>query len=320
MIYSRIVGTGSYLPEKVLTNFDLEKLMDTSDSWIRERTGIERRHIAADGETTVDLAEHAARRALDAAGLRPQDVDFIAFGTTTPDLVFPNCGVILQSRLGCRGGPAFSVETACSGFMYALSIADKYVRCGEAKRALVIGSETLSRITDWSDRSTAILFADGAGAVVLTPGEEPGILSTHLHADGQYKDMLYCGSGVSRGFGPEFKLAISMVGSEVFKSAVTLLGRAVDEALVANGLERSAIDWLVPHQANLRIIQAIAKRLSLPMERVILTVQDHGNTSAASVPLALDRAVRDGRIKRGDTLLLEAFGGGFTWGSSLVRY
>jgi len=320
LIYSRIVGTGSYLPEKVLTNFDLEKLMDTSDSWIRERTGIERRHIAAEGETTVDLAEHAARRALDAAGLRPQDVDFIAFGTTTPDLVFPNCGVILQSRLGCRGGPAFSVETACSGFMYALSIADKYVRCGEAKRALVIGSETLSRITDWSDRSTAILFADGAGAVVLTPGEEPGILSTHLHADGQYKDMLYCGSGVSRGFGPEFKLAISMVGSEVFKSAVTLLGRAVDEALVANGLERSAIDWLVPHQANLRIIQAIAKRLSLPMERVILTVQDHGNTSAASVPLALDRAVRDGRIKRGDTLLLEAFGGGFTWGSSLVRY
>jgi 3-oxoacyl-[acyl-carrier-protein] synthase-3 len=320
LIYSRIVGTGSYLPEKVLTNFDLEKLMDTSDSWIRERTGIERRHIAADGETTVDLAEHAARRALDAAGLRPEDVDFIAFGTTTPDLVFPNCGVILQSRLGCRGGPAFSVETACSGFMYALSIADKYVRCGEAKRALVIGSETLSRITDWSDRSTAILFADGAGAVVLSAAEEPGILSTHLHADGHYKDMLYCGSGVSKGFGPEYKLAISMVGSEVFKQAVTLLGKAVDEALAANGLDRSAIDWLVPHQANLRIIQAIAKKLQLPMERVVLTVQDQGNTSAASVPLALDKAVRDGRIKRGDMLLLEAFGGGFTWGSSLVRY
>jgi 3-oxoacyl-[acyl-carrier-protein] synthase III len=320
LIYSRIVGTGSYLPEKVLTNFDLEKLMDTSDSWIRERTGIERRHIAADGETTVDLAEHAARRALDAAGLRPEDVDFIAFGTTTPDLVFPNCGVILQSRLGCRGGPAFSVETACSGFMYALSIADKYVRCGEAKRALVVGSETLSRITDWSDRSTAILFADGAGAVVLSASEEPGILSTHLHADGHYKDMLYCGSGVSKGFGPGYKLAISMVGSEVFKSAVTLLGKAVDEALAANGLERSAINWLVPHQANLRIIQAIAKKLQLPMERVILTVQDQGNTSAASVPLALDKAVRDGRIKRGDMLLLEAFGGGFTWGSALVRY
>jgi 3-oxoacyl-[acyl-carrier-protein] synthase III len=320
LIYSRIVGTGSYLPEKVLTNFDLEKVMDTSDSWIRERTGIERRHIAADGETTVDLAEHAARHALDAAGLRPEDVDFIAFGTTTPDLVFPNCGVILQSRLGCRGGPAFSVETACSGFMYALSIADKYVRCGEAKRALVIGSETLSRITDWTDRSTAILFADGAGAVVLTPSEQPGILSTHLHADGHYKDMLYCGSGVSKGFGPDYKLAISMVGSEVFKSAVTLLGKAVDEALAANGLDRSAIHWLVPHQANLRIIQAIAKKLNLPMERVILTVQDQGNTSAASVPLALDKAVRDGRIKRGDMLLLEAFGGGFTWGSSLVRF
>lgn len=320
MIYSRIAGTGSYLPEKVLTNFDLEKLMDTSDSWIRERTGIERRHIAAEGETTVDLAEHAARRALDAAGMRPQDVDFIAFGTTTPDLVFPNCGVILQSRLGCRGGPAFSVETACSGFMYALSIADKYVRCGEARRALVIGSETLSRITDWTDRSTAILFADGAGAVVLTAAEEPGILSTHLHADGHYKDMLYCGSGVSKGFRPDYKLAISMVGSEVFKSAVTLLGKAVDEALAANGLERSAIDWLVPHQANLRIIQAIAKKLQLPMERVIQTVQDQGNTSAASVPLALDKAVRDGRIERGDLLLLEAFGGGFTWGSALVRY
>jgi len=204
--------------------------------------------------------------------------------------------------------------------MYALSIADKYVRCGESKRALVIGSETLSRITDWTDRSTAILFADGAGAVVLTASEEPGILSTHLHADGHYKDMLYCGSGVSKGFGPEYKLAISMVGSEVFKSAVTLLGKAVDEALAANGLERSAIDWLVPHQANLRIIQAIAKKLQLPMERVVLTVQDQGNTSAASVPLALDKAVRDGRVKRGDMLLLEAFGGGFTWGSSLVRY
>jgi len=321
LIYSRIVGTGSHLPEKVLTNFELEKLVDTSDAWIRERTGIERRHVAADGETTVDLAEHAARRAVEAAGLKPQDVDFIAFGTTTPDLVFPNCGVLLQGRLGCRGGPAFSVETACSGFMYALSIADKYVRCGEARRALVIGAETLSRITDWTDRSTAILFADGAGAVVLAPAGEPGILSTHLHADGQYKDMLYCGSGVSKGFGAgEVKLSISMVGGEVFKAAVTTLSKAVDETLAANGLDRTAIDWLVPHQANLRIIQAIARKLDLPMERVILTVQDHGNTSAASVPLALDMAIRDGRIKRGDMLVLEAFGGGFTWGSALVRY
>jgi 3-oxoacyl-[acyl-carrier-protein] synthase-3 len=321
LVHSRITGTGSHLPEEVRTNFDLEKLVDTTDEWIRDRTGIERRHIAAEGETTVDLAEHAARRALEAAGLRPQDVDFIAFGTTTPDLVFPNCGVLLQGRLGCRGGPAFSVETACSGFIYALSIADKYVRCGEAKRALVIGAETLSRITDWSDRSTAVLFGDGAGAVVLEPAEAPGILSTHLHADGSYKDLLYCASGVSKGFGPgPVKLAISMVGGEVFRVAVTTLGKAVDETLAVNGLKRSAIDWLVPHQANLRIIQAMARKLELPMERVVVTVQDHGNTSAASVPLALDKAVRDGRIKRGDLLLLEAFGGGFTWGSALIRY
>jgi 3-oxoacyl-[acyl-carrier-protein] synthase-3 len=321
LIHSRIVGTGSHLPEKILTNFDLEKMVDTTDEWIRTRTGIERRHIAADGETTVDLAEHAARRACEAAGIKPTDVDFIAFGTTTPDLVFPNCGTLLQERLGCRGVPAFSVETACAGFMYALSIADKYVRCGDSKRALVVGAETLSRITDWSDRSTAILFADGAGAVVLAPSEEAGIVSTHLHSDGFYKDLLYCGSGVSKGFG-EGKplLSISMAGSEVFKVAVTTLGKAVDEALGVNGLGRGDIDWLVPHQANIRIIQAMARKLDLPLERVVITVQDHGNTSAASVPMALDVAVRDGRIKRGDLLLLEAFGGGFTWGSALIRY
>ena len=318
MIYSRITGTGSYLPERVVTNRDLEQMVDTTDEWIRTRTGIERRHIAAAGETTVDLAEQAARRALEAAGIAPADVDFIAFGTTTPDLVFPNCGTILQGRLGCVGPPAFSLETACAGFMYALSIADKYVRSGEAKRALVVGAETLSRITDWSDRATAVLFADGAGAVVLEPGDAPGILSTHLHSDGRYKDLLYCGSGVSKGFAS--KLAISMAGSEVFKIAVTRLGQAVDETLAANGLDRAALDWLVPHQANIRIIEATARRLDLPMERVIVTVQEHGNTSAASVPLALDVAVRDGRIRRGELMLLEAFGGGFTWGSALVRY
>ena len=318
MIYSRISGTGSHLPARLVTNHDLEKMVDTTDDWIRTRTGIERRHVAAEGETTVDLAEAAARRALEAAGIAPAEVDFIAFGTTTPDLIFPNCGTLLQQRLGCRGPPAFSLETACAGFMYALSIADKYVRCGEARRALVIGAETLSRITDWSDRATAVLFADGAGAVVLEPGESPGVLSTHLHSDGHYKDMLYCGSGVSKGFGP--RLAISMSGNEVFKVAVNKLGQAVDEALAANGLDRSAIDWLVPHQANIRIIQATARKLDLPMERVIVTVQDQGNTSAASVPLALDVAVRDGRIRRGDLLLLEAFGGGFTWGSALIRY
>jgi 3-oxoacyl-[acyl-carrier-protein] synthase-3 len=318
LIYSRIAGTGSYLPKKIITNQDLEKMVDTTDEWIRTRTGIERRHVAADGETTVDLAEHAARRALEAAGIAPAEVDFIAFGTTTPDLIFPNCGTLLQQRLGCRGVPAFSLETACAGFMYALSIADKYVRCGEARRALVIGAETLSRITDWRDRATAVLFADGAGAVVLEPAATPGVLSTHLHSDGEYHDMLYCGSGVSKGFAP--KLAISMVGSEVFKVAVTKLGQVVDETLAANGLERTALDWLVPHQANIRIIQATARKLEMPMERVIVTVQDHGNTSAASVPLALDVAVRDGRIRRGELLLLEAFGGGFTWGSALVRY
>jgi 3-oxoacyl-[acyl-carrier-protein] synthase-3 len=318
LIYSRIAGTGSYLPEKVITNHDLEKMVDTSDEWIRTRTGIERRHVAAEGETTVDLAEQATRRALQAAGIAPTDIDFIAFGTTTPDLIFPNCGTLLQQRLGCRGVPAFSLETACAGFMYALSIADKYVRCGDVRRALVVGSETLSRITDWSDRATAVLFADGAGAVVLEASEAPGVLSTHLHSDGHYKDMLYCGSGVSRGFAP--KLAISMTGSEVFKVAVNRLGQAVDETLAANGLDRSALDWLVPHQANIRIIEATARKLELPMERVVVTVQEHGNTSAASVPLALDVAVRDGRIRRGELLLLEAFGGGFTWGSALVRY
>ena len=318
MIHSRITGTGSHLPAKVITNKDLERMVDTTDEWIRTRTGIERRHVAADGETTVDLAEVAARRACEAAGLAVTDVDFIAFGTTTPDLVFPNCGTLLQERLGCRGGPAFSLETACAGFMYALSIADKYVRCGDAKRALVVGAETLSRITDWTDRSTAVLFADGAGAVVLEPSDAPGIYSTHLHSDGHYKDMLYVASGVSKGLDPN--PTIIMTGAEVFKSAVNKLSLAVEEALSANGFDHAALDWLVPHQANIRIIEAIVRKLDLPMERVVVTVQDHGNTSAASVPLALDVAVRDGRIQRGQLLVLEAFGGGFTWGSALVRY
>ncbi len=324
-MYSRIAGTGSCLPEKVVTNFDLEKRMDTTDEWIRTRTGIERRHVAADGQTTVDLGEIAARRAIEAAGVSPSEIDFIVFGTTTPDQVFPNCGTLLQARLGARGCPAFSVETACSGFIYALSIADKFVKCGEAKCALVVGSETLSRITDWSDRNTAVLFGDGAGAVVLKPSTDAGIVSTHLHSDGEYKDLLYVEGGISKGFKYDAERArvdigIRMDGREVFKVAVTKLGNAVDEALAANGLERSAVQWLVPHQANIRIIQAMAKRLDLPMERVIVTVQDHGNTSTASVPLALDVGVRDGRVKRGDLLLLEAFGGGFTWGSALVRY
>jgi 3-oxoacyl-[acyl-carrier-protein] synthase-3 len=324
-MYSQIAGTGAHLPERIVTNHDLERTMDTTDRWIRERTGIERRRIAADHETTVDLAEPAARRAIEAAGVRPEDIDFIVFGTSTPDYIFPNCGVLLQQRLGCRpGSPAFSVETACSGFLYALAIADKFIRAGESRCALVVGAETMSRIVDWSDRSTAILFGDGAGAVVLRPSAEPGILSTHLHADGGYKDMLYCTGGVSRSASAhaasQERGVIRMVGSEVFKVAVTMLGKVVDEALEANRLDRSAIDWLVPHQANIRIIQATARKLDLPMERVIVTVQDHGNTSSASVPLALDAGVRDGRIKPGDLLLLEAFGGGVTWGAALARF
>jgi 3-oxoacyl-[acyl-carrier-protein] synthase-3 len=319
---SRIIGTGSYLPERVVHNTDLEKIMDTTDEWIRERTGISRRRYAAENETTVDMAEHAARRAIEAAGISPADIDLIVFATATPDLVFPNCGTLLQARLGCAGAPAFSVEAACSGFIYALSIADKFVRTGESKRALVVGAETLTRITDFSDRTTSILFADGAGAVVLGASEEhAGILSTHLHADGSYKDLLYCTGGVSKGYEPGSgnRAVIRMAGRETFKVAVTMLGNSVDEVLAKNGLDKSAINWLVPHQANIRIIQAVAKKLDLPMERVIVTVQDHGNTSAASVPLALDTGVRDGRIKSGDLILLEAFGGGFTWGAALVR-
>ncbi|MCX7037058.1 MAG: ketoacyl-ACP synthase III [Proteobacteria bacterium] len=321
MTYSRILGTGSYLPARVVHNTELEEVMETSDSWIRERTGIVSRHYAADGETTVDMAEVAAKRAIEAAGISAADIDLIVFATATPDLVFPNAGVMLQARLGCRGGPAFSVEAACSGFIYALSIADKFVRSGEAKHALVVGSETLTRITDFTDRTTAILFADGAGAVVLSASQQPGVLSTHLHSDGHYQDLLYCTGGVSKGYEPGTgnRAFIRMAGREVFKVAVTMLGNVVDEVLAANNLKKSDIKWLVPHQANIRIIQAVAKKLDMSLDNVIITVQEQGNTSAASVPLALDTGIRDGRIKPGDLVLLEAFGGGFTWGAALVR-
>ena len=320
-MYSRIEGTGRYLPEKVLTNFDLEKMVDTTDEWIRTRTGIERRHIAADRETTSDLAYEASRNAIEAAGIDPEEIDFIVVGTTSPDTVFPNVGCIIQERLGLRGQPAFSLETACSGFLYGLSIADQFIRGGQARCALVVGAETLSRIVDWTARDTCVIFGDGAGAAILKQSEEPGVIYTQLGADGTYRDLLYHPSGASRpSEWSEEPDAIQMKGNEVFKDAVKTLENMVDEVLEANGLEKGEIDWLVPHQANTRIIQATAKRLKMPMEKVILTVQDHGNTSAASVPLALDVAVRDGRIKRGDLLLLEAFGGGFTWGAALVRY
>lgn len=322
MAYSRIQGMGSYLPERLLTNKDLEKIVDTTDQWIRERTGIERRHIAADGETTCDLSEQASLRAMDDAGVKPEDIDLLIVGTTTPDVVFPSTACMLQERLGIKGCAAFDINAACTGFIYALSVADKYLRAGEAKCVLVVGAETLSRMTDWTDRSTCVLFGDGAGAVVLTPSEEPGILSTHIHADGAYGDLLKSEVGVSRGFEADERggLKVFMKGNEVFKVAVRTLGRIVDETLAANNLSKSDIDWLIPHQANHRIISATAKKLDMPMERVVVTVQDHGNTSAASVPLALDGAVRSGRIKRGEMLLLEAFGGGFTWGSALLRY
>src|SRR5690606_4225352 len=294
----------------------------TSDEWIRDRSGIRERHIASDGETTLDLCEKAAINAMEMAGVTAADLDMIIVGTTTPDLVFPNMGVLLQDRLGAHGCMAMGIEAACTGFIYAMGIADKFIRTGSVKRALVVGAETLSRIIDWSDRTTCVLFGDGAGAVVLEASEEAGVISTHLHADGKYKDLLYFPSGVSRGFnelksGKDF---VQMRGNEVFKVAVTTLGRIVEETLEANNITPDEIDWLIPHQANIRIIEGTARKLKMPMERVVVTIAEHGNTSAASVPMALDVAVRDGRIKRGQTILLEAFGGGFTWGSALIRF
>jgi len=322
-IYARIAGTGSYLPEKLLTNDDLAKQVDTSDEWIRSRTGIRERHIAAEGETTSDLGYHAAVRALEAAGVDASEIDMIVVGTTTPDLIFPSTACLIQARLGANGCAAMDVNAACSGFVYALSVADKFIRSGDVKTALVVGAETLSRIVDWTERTTCVLFGDGAGAVVLKADSETGILSTHLHADGAKKELLWNPVGVSVGFRqdePNGGARIHMKGNDVFKYAVKALDGVVDETLEANGLDKRDLDWLIPHQANLRIIEATAKRLEMPMDRVIVTVDRHGNTSAGSVPLALDAAVRSGRVQRGQLLLLEAFGGGFTWGSTLLRY
>ncbi|MFL9610038.1 beta-ketoacyl-ACP synthase III [Methylobacillus sp. Pita2] len=316
-IYSRILGTGSYLPEKILTNADLERMVDTTDEWIYTRTGIRQRHIAAEGEFTSDLSFHAAQRALEAAGVTADAVDLIIVATTTPDRVFPSTACLLQHKLGNTGAPAFDVQAVCSGFIYAIATADNFIRSGAARTALVVGAETMSRITDWTDRSNCILWGDGAGAVVLGASDQQGIISTHLHADGSYTKLLNVPTGVSnRG---EDK-TIHMEGNAVFKIAVNTLDAIVDETLEANGMQKSDIDWLVPHQANIRILQSTARKLGMEMDRVVVTVDKHGNTSAASVPLALDVAVRDGRIKRGETVLMEAFGGGFTWGSVLLKY
>lgn len=322
MIYARITGTGGYLPENVVTNKDLEKIVETSDQWIRERTGIEQRHIARDDETTVDLAEKASRMAIEAAGIDPSEIDLIVLATSTPDKIFPSSACILQARLDIHGCPAFDIQAVCTGFIYALTVAEKFIKTGSAKKALVVGAEVFSRILNWKDRQTCVLFGDGAGAVILEASKETGILSTHIHADGQYENLLSVPHGISDGF-EEVKKGnayVQMRGNEVFKMAVNTLGRIVDETLAANRMMKSDIDWLVPHQANTRIISATAKKLKMSMDQVVVTVNKHGNTSAASVPLALDVAVRDGRIKKNELVMLEAFGGGFTWGSVLLRY
>lgn len=315
--FSRIAGTGSYLPELVWTNDDIARMVDTSDEWVFERTGIRSRHIAGPAETASSMAEHAARNAMAMAGVGSNDIDLIVLGTSSPDRIFPSTACILQQRLGIRRGAAFDVQAACSGFIFALSIADQFIRTGFARRVLVVGSELNSRVVDWGDRSTCILFGDGAGAVVLEGDDRPGILSTHIHSDGQYQDLLYL---PNFGMLDEAERSIQMQGNEVFKIAVNTLGRIVDETLAANGMHQSEVDWLVPHQANIRIISATAKKLKMPMDKVVLTIENQGNTSSASIPLALDEAVRDGRIQRGHVLLMEAFGGGFAWGSALIRY
>ncbi|HET6807407.1 MAG TPA: beta-ketoacyl-ACP synthase III [Frateuria sp.] len=320
--YARISGTGSALPERVLTNADLEQFVETSDEWIQSRTGIRQRHVAADGQTTGDLAFLAAQRALEAAGVKASELDLIVLGTTTPDLIFPSTACLVQHRLGANGCAAFDVNAACSGFVYALGIADKFIRSGQSKKVLVMGAETLTRMVDWTERETCVLFGDGAGAVVLEASDEPGIYATCLHADGGYKELLWNPVGVSVGFRdePNHGVRIKMAGREVFKVAVKTLDSLVEQTLQAGGLEASQLDWLIPHQANLRIIEATAKRLNMSMEQVIVTVDKHANTSSGSVPLALDYAVRSGKVQRGQNLLLEAFGGGFTWASALLRY
>ena len=317
-IRSKIISTGSYLPEKIMTNSDLEKIVDTSDEWIFQRSGIKQRHIAADDQSTADMAVIAAKNAIEHAGISPEDIDGIIVATTTPDQTFPSVAVRVQSALDVPVGVAFDVQAVCTGFVYALSVADNFIKAGQLKRILVIGAEKMSAILNWEDRTTCVLFGDGAGAVILEAqeGGDAGILSSHLYADGRLKDILYTDGGVST---TGQSGHIVMHGREVFKHAVNLMADAVRKALEENKLEASDINWLVPHQANIRIIEATAKKLSLPMERVVVTVENHGNTSAASIPLAFDHAMRSGKIKDGDLVLFEALGGGLTWGSALVR-
>jgi len=317
MIYSKIAGTGSYLPEKILSNHDLEKMFETTDEWITTRTGIKERHIVSANQYTSDLAVEASKLAINAAGIDANKIDLIIVATTTPDKIFPSTACIVQTKLGLSLCPAFDIQAVCSGFVYALSVADNFIKTGAAKCVLVIGADTMSRITDYSDRSNAILWGDGGGAIILESSNQPGILSTHIHADGAYEKLLHVPSGVSHQKG---KATIEMQGNQVFKIAVNTLDSIVDETLEMNQLEKSDIDWLVPHQANIRILEATAKKLNMSMDRVIVTIDRHGNTSAASIPLALDTAIREHKIKRGETLLMEAFGGGFTWGSALIKY
>ncbi|OUU79181.1 MAG: 3-oxoacyl-ACP synthase [Gammaproteobacteria bacterium TMED78] len=319
-MYSKIIGTGSYLPDRILSNTDLEKIVDTSDQWIVSRTGVRQRHIASDDQLTSDLAYEASLLAIESAGIEPNEIDMIIVGTCTPDLIFPNVGTILQEKLGVRGIPSFSLEAACTGFIYALTTADQFIRTGHKKRILVVGAEVISRILDWNDRETCVLFGDGAGAVIIEASEKPGIIYSNLASDGSYRDLLYASGGMPSKKGVFEDATIHMKGKEVFRVAVKTLGSMVDEVLKNNNLNKSDIDWLVPHQANLRIIKAAAEKLDMPMEKVVVTVSDHANTSAATIPTALDTAIKDGRIKKGDLLLLEAFGAGFTWGASLVRY
>jgi len=319
--YAKVLGTGGYLPAEIRTNDYISQTVDTSDSWIVERTGIKSRHIAGADESAASMAEIAARQAIAAADIDPNEIDLIIVTTGTPDRVYPSTGCLLQQRLGIKNCVAFDVQAACSGSIFALSIADQYIKSGAVKKALIVGSEVNSRIIDWSDRGTCILFGDGAGAVLLGASDSAGILSTHIHSDGEFEDLLYCPNPNAAPLTSPAELPyISMRGNEVFKVAVNTLGRIVDETLEANNMEQSDIDWLVPHQANIRIIAATAKKLKMSMDQVILTVEEQGNTSSASILLALNEGVRDGRIKRGQVVLLEAFGAGFTWGSALIKY